>query len=175
MVKKTKHRQYGAGFWPFSNDNTNVSTSSWSDWFASIGQKTKEGTNNILNQTENVLSKGADVISNTASSALENTEKILNTEITTTQPTSTNSYTPTSSTYTPTSSTYTPTSSSASYGGKKRSRKNKHRKRKHTKRTKRGGGLGLMYYATPVHNIQTAQPTYQIKGGKKTRKNRRKH
>jgi hypothetical protein len=43
---------------------------------------------------------------------------------------------------------------------------------------KRGGAtlgkLGLAYYASPIHNSKTAEPTYMISGGgKRTRKNKR--
>jgi hypothetical protein len=39
-------------------------------------------------------------------------------------------------------------------------------------RSKKGGnrGLGITYYATPVSDYKTAQPTYWIKGGKKKSK-----
>jgi hypothetical protein len=76
-------------------------------------------------------------------------------------PTPTSSYpTPTSTYPTPTSSYPTPASNS--YGGRRRSKR------------MRGGigasrGLGLTYYASPVHDIKVAEPTYMeyYKGGRR--------
>lgn len=44
--------------------------------------------------------------------------------------------------------------------------------KKNKSRSKKGGnrGLGITYYATPVSDYKTAQPTYWIKGGKKINK-----
>ena len=45
------------------------------------------------------------------------------------------------------------------------------RRRRHMRGGK--GGLGLTYYASPVHGANVAEPTYWIKGGSRRRKSRK--
>ena len=62
---------------------------------------------------------------------------------------------------TPTAPTAVQITQPQSYGGKKRGGATL-------------GKLGLAYYASPIHNSKTAEPTYMISGGgKRTRKNKR--
>jgi hypothetical protein len=57
-------------------------------------------------------------------------------------------------------------------GGRRRHRRSRG-KRYSKKQTQKGGKTGVAYYAAPVSNTNTAKPTYWIKGGKRTR--RQKH
>lgn len=71
---------------------------------------------------------------------------------------------PNTNQYSADTSSYPPVQT-ASYGGKANKRKSKKYMSK-----KKGGKLGLVYYATPVKDIKVAEPTYMISGGKKQTK-----
>lgn len=80
------------------------------------------------------------------------------------EPTSTSSVEPTTTAQPIASEVPMSIESPTSVGGRRRKRK-----------SMRGGkgGLGLVYYATPVSDIKVAEPTYWIKGGSRRRKTRR--
>ena len=108
----------------------------------------------FLDSLSSTLSSWGSTISQSASNAYNKTKSAASSAYG--SATGTTSYTApaTTSSYT---SSYTP---SGAYGGKRRSRK------------MRGGNLAAT--ASPISGIKTAQPHNWV-GGKKTRKNRRKH
>ena len=111
----------------------------------------------FLDSLSSTLSSWGSSISQSASNAYNKTKSAASSAYSSaTSSVPTSSYTAPTTTYT-TPSSYTP---SGAYGGKRRSRK------------MRGGNLAAT--ASPISGIKTAQPHNWV-GGKKTRKNKRKH
>ncbi len=79
--RRTRKRQRG-GFWPFTSSSsdpyqTTSSSSSWTDWFSSLGTKAKDTTTGIVNSTESALTRATDNISSGISSAMDSTSGAL--------------------------------------------------------------------------------------------------
>ena len=116
----------------------------------------------FLDSLSSTLSSWGSTISQTASDAYNKTKSAASSaysSATGSMPTTSYTAPATTSSYTAPASSYTP-STTSTYGGKKRSRK------------MRGGNLAAN--ASPISGIKTAQPHNWV-GGKKTRKNKRKH
>lgn len=156
MVKRTHKRKQRGGDWYNPASWFSSSTDpyapvppkkSWSDWWSS----TTGSAEASLASASNSISSGAQNIMSSANDYLSQDVNVSNPN------TNPINYNPAPA---PIPINTNPV------GGKRRKTKSK---------SHRGGkSLGITYYATPVTGMKTAQPNYWIKGGKKSKKGKRK-
>ena len=151
MPRKTKKYQKGGFLEGISN------------FFSSVGQKTKDVTNSANAGIGNLMSSASSGVNNLGDNISKMGTGVVNSvQSSTNSILSPNNPNPISNTTSMPYNSPGAASPVVQTAGKKRSKRRK---------MMGGRGLGLTYYASPVSGLKVVKPTYWI-GGKKTRKNK---